>query len=332
MKRAVQLTLFSSGLIIAAIVVIYVMLIAELGVEMDFLHSLILVPAVILAYVVSALVIDQTLNPIRLMISKVNELGKMDFSKPLIIDAADDEVMEYVTAFNNMSQKLNRHIELQKQFISDASHELATPITVINGHADMLLRRGKEYPELIDSGLEVIKSEILRMDGLVDSLLLLARSDSGKQKYDFEQVNLTDLLTESLAESMLIAHDFTFETDFEPNISVRCDEFAIRRVMRILLSNAVKYSDDSRLINIKADTEHEMVKVSVKNYGIGIAPEHLPHVFERFYRVDTSRARKTGSSGLGLAIAKEIIDAHGGDIGVTSRVGEETEFNFVLSL
>jgi len=331
MKRAVQLTIFSAALIIATIFVLYLILISETGAEMTMMHLPPFIFAALLAYFVSALIIDMTLNPIRIMISKVNEIGKMDFSKPFVLDGSDDELREYVTAFNSMSYKLSRYIDMQKQFISDASHELATPITVINGHADMLLRRGKEHPEIIDGGLETIKSEILRMDGLVDSLLLLARSDSGRQDYVFEPVDLAVVLEECVGEAALVAPDFAFETDIERGISVRCDEYALRRVMRILLSNAVKYSDEGRLIRVNASVSHGMVHVSVRDCGIGIPPDHLPYIFDRFYRVDPSRSKKTGSSGLGLAIAKEIIDAHGGDIQVVSMEGAGSEFRFMLS-
>jgi len=330
-KRSTQLTIISTALIVAAVLPLYLILISETGADMDPGHFIFLIIAAVLSYIVSAIVIDMTLNPIRIMISKVNEIGNMDFSKPLVIDSSDDELREYVAAFNSMSQKLGRYIELQKQFISDASHELATPITVINGHADLLLRRGRAHPELVDGGLEIIKSEILRMDGLVESLLLLARSDSGKQNYTFEPVDITVLLMESLDEASLVAPDFIFESDIEPGIIVRCDEYAIRRVMRILLSNAVKYSGEGRLVMIRASVSHSLVSVLVKDSGIGIAPEHLPFVFDRFYRVDTSRSKKTGSSGLGLAIAKEIIDAHGGDIHAESMLDEGTGFTFVLS-
>ena len=331
MKRATQLTIFSTLLMVAMMLALYLFTISELEAEMSPIHLLLLIPTVLFAYVASAIVIDQTLNPLRLMISKVRDIGNMDFSKPLVIDGSDDELREYVTAFNEMSQKLNRHIELQKRFISDASHELATPITVINGHADMLLRRKDEHPEIIDNGLEIIKSEILKMDGLIDSLLLLARSDSGRQSYTFEQTGLSELIIESIEEARLVAPDFTFNAAISPNITANVDEYAIRRVLRIILSNAIKYSGDSKEITAEATITHEMVNITIKDNGIGIAEEHLPYIFDRFYRVDPSRTKKTGSSGLGLAIAKEIIDAHSGEIKVTSLPEKGTELVIILS-
>ena len=330
LKRVTKLTIFSTALTSVTILFLYMMMVVEFEVEITPLHLMLFLLVVPISYMGSALVIDKTLNPLRQMISKVNEIGNMNFSIPLIIDADDDELQEYVAAFNTMSLKLNRYIEGQNRFISDASHELATPITAINGHADLLLRRGKDNPELIDNGLAVIKTEILKMDRLVDSLLLLARSDSGRQIYEFELADLSKLIEESIAEVSLTTENFTFESNIPANIHVRCDEYAIRRVLRILLSNAIKYAGDNRLVQIQTTASHEMVEVVVADKGTGIDAVHLPRIFERFYRVDSSRSQKTGGSGLGLAIAKEIIEAHGGKIHAHSRLGEGTEFHFTL--
>jgi len=262
------------------------------------------------------------------------EISEMDFSKPLIINSEDEELMEYVTAFNNMSEKLSNYIERQKRFISDASHELATPITILNGHADLLLRHGNKNPELLENSLIIIKTEALRMYELVDSLLLLARSDNKKQNYNFIRIDISELLKECVTEAMIIAPDFIFETDIGCGIFVKCDEYAIRRVMRIILSNAIKYiggTEKIKLIKIKCSESHGLITVFVKDNGIGIPAEHLPMIFDRFYRVDDSRSKKTGSNGLGLAIAKEIIEAHGGSIKASSKPGEETEVSFIIS-
>ena len=346
MNSAARLTVFSMITITVAVFILYLMLTMEIRSDavrqgVEFTYSLsnllsvaaLLIATIIFAYFASSLIIDKILNPIRLITAKVKKISEMDFSKPLAIETEDDELREYVVAFNNMSEKLNSYIERQKRFISDASHELATPITAINGHADLLLRRGKENLELLDNGLAVIKTEALRMNELVDSLLLLARSDSNKQSYTFLRTDITELLNESIAEAMIIAPDFVFEMDIGCGIAVKCDEYAIRRVMRIILSNAVKYSGtgNKKLIQIKCHESHGLVTVFVKDNGIGIPSEHLPRIFDRFYRVDDSRSKKTGSSGLGLAIAKEIIDAHGGSIQACSKPGEGTEFSFALS-
>jgi len=342
LKRATQFTLFATGLMIASMLVLYVVLIADLTDHLLLLglvanaqtfvgarHLLLLAVTAVIAFTVSSIIIENVLNPLRQMILKVQEIGEMNFGSPLTIDADDDELREYAFAFNTMAAKLNRYIEMQKRFVSDASHELATPITVINGHADLLLRHGIENNE---SSLTTIKHEILRMSGLVDSLLLLARSDNSEQSYKFELTDINKLILESIEETQLTAPNFSFETDLQLEISIRCDEYAIRRVMRILLSNAVKYAKNQSMqkIKITAKISHGILNISVYDNGIGIPPEHLPRIFERFYRVDTSRSRKTGSSGLGLAIAREIIIAHGGQITAAST-DEGTEISFFIS-
>ena len=342
--RTTRFTIFATSLMIIAMAVLYIMLVADvmdflsgMGIEPEVVsfvgvrHLVLLVLVVIVAVTVSSLIIDSVLNPLRLMTSKIREIGQMNFTSPLRIDADDDELREYVFAFNNMSAKLNRYIEMQKRFVSDASHELATPITVINGHADLLLRRGSENPEILEGSLETIKTEILRMSGLVDSLLLLARSDSGHQSYSFERTDIASIVNDVTEETRLIAPEFTIEARLPDKLDARCDGDSIRRVMRILLSNAVRYSEENRSIIISAEESHGLVEVSVKDSGIGIPKESLPRIFERFYRVDTSRSKKTGSSGLGLAIAKEIIAAHSGEIKAISQPGNGTEIRFRIS-
>jgi two-component system OmpR family sensor kinase len=147
---------------------------------------------------------------------------------------------------------------------------------------------------------------------------------------------LSKLITEATDEAKFIAPEFAFETDIENNIVASCDEYAIRRVMRILFSNAVKYSKGTeatdRRIEVNLSVSHGLAKIVVRDNGIGIAQEHLPLIFGRFYRVDESRSKKTGSSGLGLSIAWEIVSAHGGEIQAASALGEWTEFTVTLSM
>lgn len=302
MSKATELTLFSTLIITVTTFMLYLMILSEVNTELARMgfglpiqpraaHLALFIPALLFAYLSGALIIDRTLNQI---------------------------------------EKLNNYIERQKRFISDASHELSTPITVINGHADLLLRRGFAKPELTENSLNIIKSEVLRMNSLIDSLLMLALSDSNKLPYTFLQVDINSLLAESIAETAITAPGFTLQTDIKEGLSALCDEYAIKRLLRIILSNAVKYSEKEKLVQIQAYKSGELLNILVKDKGIGIEQKHLPFIFERFYRVDLSRSKKTGSSGLGLAIAKEIIDAHKGSIQVKSREGQGTEFHIVL--
>jgi signal transduction histidine kinase len=345
LKRATQFTLYSTGLMTSAMAVMYVMLVAEtittvveyvpglgVGAFISPQHIVVLIISAIAAFFISSVVIENALNPVRQMILKVREVGEMNFGSPLVIDEEDDELREYAFTFNTMSAKLDRYIEMQKRFVSDASHELATPITIINGHADMLLRRAELHDDMTKESLATIKQEITRMDALVDSLLALARSDSGGQTYSFEPANITSIIEESIKESRLLAPSFSFEVNLREIPPVVCDDLAIRRVMRILLSNAIKYTaNDNPQIKITAEAiTHGTLIISVADNGIGIPQSHLPRIFERFYRVDPSRNRKTGSSGLGLAIAAEIVHAHKGKIEARSTEGEGTEITFAI--
>jgi signal transduction histidine kinase len=341
-KRATQFTLLATGLMISSILVLYVMLIADLSGRLHELeivvnaatflgaqHLLIFAITVIIAFTVSSIIIENVLNPLREMIAKMREVGEMNFGSPLIIDADDDELREFAFTFNVMAAKLNRYIEMQKRFVSDASHELATPITVINGHADLLLRHGFEKNE---GSLATIKQEIMRMNALVDSLLLLARSDSNEQKYNFEMYDISTLLNETVTESKLLHSEILFETNVQSELAVRCDELAIRRVMRILISNAVKYACAERAAKIKVSAHENggVLNISVADNGIGISEEHLPRIFERFYRADPSRNRNSGGSGLGLAIAKALANQLGAGLSAGSVQGEYTEFLLIF--
>jgi len=329
--RGTRLTLFSAAAMTVVIFFMQLIAIDLAAAYAPYWVVLFMLPlTILLSYGVSNLVVDKALNPIRFMLERVREIAKMNFKKPLVVYEESEDVREYATAFNQMATGLNNFIERQKRFISDASHELATPLTVINGHADMLLRRlGRSSADAagMEESLKIIKAEALRMNELVENLLMLARHDNDKQVYHFAQTDITALLEEILAEAHLIAPEVVFIGQIEGKLTAPCDENAIRRVLRILLSNAVKYGAE---ITISAVLSHGLIYVTVKDNGPGIAPEHLPHLFERFYRADPSRTQKSGSSGLGLAIAREMITSHGGEIRIESTLGEGASAIFFI--
>ena len=377
LTQATKFTLFSTGFILLVLLVMYAAIILDMIADennpaevlsdvVQAWHGLLFVAAGIMSYAISGVIIDSIFNPLRQMSSKMAEVSNMNFNSPLVVDASDDELRDVAYAFNTMTAKLSKYINMQKRFVQDASHELATPITVIKGHADLAIRRGHKNPRLAAESLATIKAEIERMSRLVDGLLMLAKSDSESLAYSFDVVDLAKLINDVVEESRLINPDIIFEAsdifcpsgamqDLPKNhesssmdwasptptesasfvLKVRCDYYAIQRVMRILISNAIKYSEIDAYprgnIMIQTEKNHGMITVSVKDFGIGIPPEHTARIFERFYRIDTSRAKKTGSSGLGLAIAHEIISAHGGEIFAESEVGKWTKVSFRLS-
>jgi signal transduction histidine kinase len=269
----------------------------------------------LVSYFISSVVVDRILNPLRSMIIKVREIGERRFKAArLVIDSNEDELVEYANAFNEMALKINDYIEKQKRFVSDASHELATPITIINGHADMLMRWGKDDPATLDEGLAVIREEALRMNGLVENLLFFARSDSRRQEYVFADEDMGDLLSACVDEARRLYPEYEIECETQPLPMYHCDGAALRRVFRILIDNAVKHGGENRRIAINAEETDGSVIIRFADNGPGIPEGQLERIFDRFYRADESRVKKTGGSGLGLAIAKEIIEHHNGSI------------------
>jgi signal transduction histidine kinase len=269
----------------------------------------------LISYFISTLVVDRILNPLRNMIIKVKEIGERRFKTArLVIDSNDDELVEYANAFNEMALKLSDYIEKQKRFVSDASHELATPITIINGHADMLMRWGKDDPAALDEGLAVIRGEALRMNELVENLLFFARSDSRRQEYVFNNEDMGELLAACADEARRLYPEYEIEYEAKYLPVYRCDGAALRRVFRILIDNAVKHGGDNRRIVISALEKEGRIIIRFADSGPGIPEGQLERIFDRFYRADESRVKKTGGSGLGLAIAKEIIERHNGNI------------------
>ena len=339
LKSATRFTLFSTLLMTAVNLIFFLFVFIYIStyfkIEIEELTAFFLLAIIILvagtafvSYLISSLVVDRILNPVRSMTGKVKDIGERHFTERLVIDSDEDELVEYASAFNEMTLKIHSYIEKQKRFVSDASHELSTPITIINGNADMLLRWGKDDTALLDDSLAVIKNEALRMNELVENLLFFARSDSKRQEYHFTTVNLNELISEAVEEAARIYNGCKFEFICDHPLPDRsltafsCDADALKRVFRILFDNAVKHgSGTNRVVVHVEEINGNGVKITVSDHGPGIPAEHLERIFDRFYRVDESRA--AGGSGLGLAIAKEIIERHGGTIRAENGGGQD---------
>ncbi|GHV34109.1 hypothetical protein FACS18949_09550 [Clostridia bacterium] len=272
----------------------------------------------VLSYLVSSLIIDRAMNPLRVMTEKIKAVGRDgNYNTKIFADFNEDELRECARAFNAMTAKVNEHIASQRRFISDASHELVTPVAVISGYADMLLRWGKDEPEKLADGLATIKREALSMAALVDDLLFLSRSDNRRLAYSFAPLDIASLASDCAAERQLISPGAAFTVTGDGTWNA--DEPSLKRVLRILLDNAVKYGGTHITISVSGRS------LAVADDGIGIAPEHVKKIFGRFYRADDSRAKSTGGSGLGLALAREIAEAHGKTIRAESEVGAGTK-------
>ena len=233
-------------------------------------------------------------------------------------------------AINNLLGRVHESYVEQTRFVSDASHELRTPIAVIQGYSDMLARWGKTDEHILEEAITAIQAETRNMNRLVEQLLFLARGDSGRSTITFTPFDLSDTLSDVCDEYKMIdaAHEFAFKSPGKLPLSG--DESLIKQAARILMDNAVKYTGEGGKILLEVGNEKGAPAFSVTDEGMGIKAEDVPKIFDRFFRSDPARARKSGGAGLGLSIAKWIVDSHGGYFQVVSREGIGTRIRVVL--
>ena len=229
------------------------------------------------------------------------------------------------------SAQLAGALKLKNDFIADASHELRTPLTVLRANAE-LARSLENDPELQSELLDEILQESDRMTGLVSDLLFLANSDAGSLPLQIDLVEIAPFLTELSDRAGTLARErgVTLRTTLQARGLAEIDSARIEQAIMILVDNAGKYSPAESVVVLRSAIQGDEIVVEVQDGGMGIPPAELPHIFERFYRVDKARSRRQGGSGLGLAIAKSIVEAHGGRISAESALGRGTTMRVVL--
>ncbi|MEF9894558.1 MAG: ATP-binding protein [Clostridia bacterium] len=230
----------------------------------------------------------------------------------------DQELKGLEEAINNLLERMQAAYADQARFVSDASHELRTPIAVIQGYVNMLDRWGKQDESILDESIGAIKAETAHMKMLIEQLLFLARGDSGRQPLALAPFDVCELLREVREEYGMIDQGHTWEVDAPAMCMITADEALIKQAVRILTDNARKYTPAGGTIALRAFARKGETCVSVQDSGAGIEKEAAPHIFERFYRADPARAGKSGGTGLGLAIAQWIVERHGGYFEVLS--------------
>ena len=257
------------------------------------------------------------------------DAGRLDTR--IQIDELQDELKNVAIAINGMLDRINESYAAQARFVSDASHELRTPIAVIQGYANLLDRWGTEDEKALMESVTAIKDEAENMKDLVEQLLFLARGDSNRINMVVEHVELSALIEEVASETRLIdnIHEFNITSN---KVVVMADRGLLKQALRILVDNAIKYTDKDGEITISATGDDRSARLFVSDNGIGINPEVLPYVFDRFVRADESRTRATGGAGLGLSIAQWIAMRHNGYMEVLSREGIGTRITLILPI
>ncbi|WP_035286209.1 sensor histidine kinase [Brevibacillus massiliensis] len=259
------------------------------------------------------------LRPLTRFISQIHTMNKYQLIHPIAVTSKMVEIDELIVAFNTLLKRVEEAMTKQKQFIDDASHEFRTPLTIIEGYLRLLMRWGKEREDVREEALAAMSHECTRLFRLIDDLLRLAKlQNSSVQAYHIELQSLVPILEETkLAWSPVYTKQVALFFEWEEPLTAPVDKEKIRQLLDILLDNARKYTREGE-VRVTAHRHAGWIHLHVIDTGIGIPEEKIPHLFERFFRVETSRNREQGGSGLGLAIANSIVEAHGGTISISS--------------
>jgi signal transduction histidine kinase len=284
--------------------------------------------ALSLAFILSFLLTRRILRPLSQMTAITREVAAGNFSLRAEI-ASGDEVGQLGIAFNNMADRLGKIEQLRKTMVADVAHELRTPLTNLRGYLEAL--NDGVIPPTPET-LQMLQQENLRLVHLVDNLQQLARADAARAYLKREEIVLADLV-----DQMVELHRLNFRkkgisvsTSWEDGEArVFADRDKLLQAMQNLLDNCCKYTPDNGRVVIAANRVAEGIKVDFHNSGPGISPDDLPFIFERFFRADRSRSRDRGGAGIGLAITRELIEAHGGSVGADSVPGD-THIWFIL--
>jgi heavy metal sensor kinase len=275
----------------------------------------------------------RALQPVDEVIRSVNEITSTNLDKRLPIPKLENEIMRLVRTFNQLLDRLAGSFRMQKSFIADSSHELRTPLSIILSDIETALKN-LENTSKIKESLNNSVTEIDRMARIVDDLHLLGMSDSGQINVNKQEIRLDDVLMASVSRCQVLARKKEIILNIEKVdvIEYFGDEELLIRALSNLIYNAIKYSNDKAKVQIDLYKKDLVAYFSVSDQGIGISDENQTKIFDRFYRVDSSRSRETGGSGLGLAIAKWIIEIHSGTINVVSKPEKGSTFTIELPL
>jgi heavy metal sensor kinase len=274
---------------------------------------------------------DRALRPIDRVTRTAQAISASDLTRRIGYQGPADEVGRLADTFDRMLDRLQAAFERERRFTADASHELRTPLTSLKGRMDVTLSRPRTRAEY-ESTLRDLQHEVDRLIRLSTDLLFLARLDEGRLRLQPEALDFNDLLDAILEQVQPLAEakELTLIQDIPPGLSIQGDPDHLIRLFLNLLDNAIKYTPPRGQVTVRAEDEGARLRVAISDTGPGIPSEAIPHLFERFYRVEAARSRDGGGAGLGLAIAYEIARWHGGMLEAQSDFGRGTTFMVYL--
>ncbi|NMM64888.1 HAMP domain-containing histidine kinase [Clostridium sp. P21] len=318
---------------------VYIQIVKDMHNEYEFMKILFVVMAaadfigVIASIVLGYMVSKKMLKPIDHITKTAENISIKNLKERIEVkEGSDDELKRLASTFNKMIDRLQEAFNRQAQFVSDASHELRTPIAVIQGYANLLDRWGKDDRNALEKSIYGIKLEAANMADLIEKLLFLARGDSDTQVIEKKEFWLNELIDEVVEESKIIAQDRSICSNKNDIVKIFADHKMIKQMLRIFIDNSLKFTSENGRINISSEVQNKAVKITVSDTGIGIPENEIKNIFNRFYIVDKSRSKEKGGTGLGLSIAKWIVDMHKGTINVESEEGKGTKIVVTLNI
>ncbi|MBO3064251.1 HAMP domain-containing sensor histidine kinase [Staphylococcus shinii] len=287
--------------------------------------------ATFITAIISYFFSSQITKPLILMSNKMQQIRRDGFQEKVELSTNYEETDNLIATFNEMMFQLEESFNQQRQFVEDASHELRTPLQIIQGHLNLINRWGKKDPAILEESLDISLEEMSRITKLVEELLLLTKENSNSRDGDIENVEINAEITSRIKSLKQLHEDYTFEFDaYSKPLNIKIDRYQLEQVLIIFIDNAMKYDQVNKHIHIQTKLRNKQISIEITDHGVGIPKEDIEFIFDRFYRVDKSRSRKLGGNGLGLSIAKKIIELNHGKIHVDSVVGQHTTFKIIF--
>ena len=285
---------------------------------------------IFLTLLVSYFITRTLTKSLRNISNQMEYIEKQGFKDKLTHMSFYTEIDQMTTTFNSMMRVLEENYKSQKQFVQDASHELRTPLTIIQGHIKLLNRWGKKDPKQLEESLEISLSESKRMEKLISSLLSLSKGQIGDELIR-HNINLNDEIKRLVQSFKNVYPDYKFNIYSKMNnCNILFNKYQFEQVLLIFMDNAIKYDHINKNISLMITEKNEYIELQITDRGIGIPEEDLPYIFDRFYRVDKSRSKKIEGNGLGLAIAKKIVEQNKGQVLITSEYNKFTTVKVIF--